>query len=277
MKKSYFFDAKTIESTSVNSELGVLHFDNILLQKIDTDLSLELIKKKIGALEKGGYELQLSTLKYDAEQAVFIIDAYLNHPQFHNYFMQIKGKYRGNLSKNDVYSIFKQPIDVDKWAFSWVQNEEFNYLKKYFSKPIKPPFDIKNIDFDVEYWTSEHPNSTYLSVEFKEKTTPQTLEKTTKEYFNSILTLGHFISNFGHIKGINNHLHAFQIDDEALLLDGNTYGEQSFHVKETDAKTLKISLAFNEFKCYWTVEWYLRWLSFSMPSKIKKVTFEWIF
>jgi hypothetical protein len=103
MEKSYFFNAKTIESTSVNSEVGVLYFDNILLQKIDADLSLEFINKKIGALEKSGYELQLSTLKYDAERAVFIIDAYLSHPQFYNYFIQIEGKYRGILMKNDVF------------------------------------------------------------------------------------------------------------------------------------------------------------------------------
>jgi hypothetical protein len=277
MEKPYFFDAETIQSTSVDSELGMLLFDNILRQKIDTDLSLEFIKKKIGALEKGGYELQLSTLKYDVEKAIFIIDAYLSHPQFYNYFMQIEGKYRGKLSKNDVYSIFKQPIDIAKWQFSWVQNKEISLLKKCFSKPIKPPFDIENIDFAIEYWTSDHPNSTYLTIEFKTKTKKEILENVTKEYFKSILNWGNFISNFGHVKEGKNHLSAFQIDDEALLLDGNTHGEPSFQVKEIDTKTLKISLAFNEFKCYWTVEWYLRWLSYSMPNQIKKVTFEWIF
>lgn len=277
IEKRYFFKDKTQVNCSINSESGTIVLDKILLQKIDTDLSHAFTQKKIGALEKGGYELSLSSIKYQEDKGLYILDAYLNHPQFYNFFIQIEGKYKEILSKNDIYTIFNQPVEVEKWQFSWCQNEEIAYLKKYFSKPIKPPFDVKNLDFKVEYWTSDYPNMTYLTIEFIEKTSKEILENTTKGYFESILSWGNFISEFGHIKGINRDLQAFQIDDEAMNISSKNYGEPSFQIKEISDNTLKISLAFNEFQCYWTAEWYLRWLSFSMPSKISKVTFEWVF
>ena len=110
-----------------------------------------------------------------------------------------------------------------------------------------------------------YPNLTVLKVEFKTQINGDLLEKCTKDYFDTILKWGNFISDYSASKGMKRQLQLFQLDDEA-----------SFEIKIIDAKTVKIKIAFNEFDCYWSADWYLRWLSHSLPLLIKKVTFEWV-
>ena len=266
MRKFNFFDNNIIQNIFVRKELSTICLNVDFIQKLDIDLSQEFIDDEIAAINKGGFHLRLSTIKYDNHKCCFIITASLDHTNFVSCPVEIVAKYLGNLTEHKEYEVIEKPIDMDLWEFSWYYIDLKKVLKKYYLKPVKPPFDIKNIDFDVEYWTTDNPNSTFLKIEFKDETSQKELEDFTQHYLNSIKIWDGFMPHFSHLKGITRELHRFQIDDEA-----------NFVVKTINEKTLLMHIVFNEFKCYWTAEWYLRWLSYSFSNKIIKVTFEWEF
>jgi hypothetical protein len=266
MTKFNFFDKNNIQNIFVNEESSAIRLPIDFLQKMDTDLSIDFINNNIAAINKGGFSLRLSTIKYDNKRCCFIITGMLDHTNFVYCSVEIIAKYLSNLTKNQELEVFKKPTNADLWAFSWGFIDLKKILKKYYLKPLKPPFDIKNIEFDIEYWTTDYPNSTFLRIDFRDKTSKNELEEFTQNYLNSIKFWDGFMPHFSHLKGVSKGVHRFQIDDEA-----------SFKIKTLNEKTLLIHIIFNEFESLWTAEWYLRWLSYSFNSKINKVTFEWTF
>jgi hypothetical protein len=244
--------------------MGAVILNRSFIEKVDEDLSNLFKLKKIAAIDKGGFILEISEITYNNN--AYIFHGNLHHTHFSYFPIEISGKYLGVLEKTNPFTVFGSNLQGTNWKFGLNTFDMRSELKKYYSKPLKPHFNQNNIDFKIEYWTTHYSNFTIFKIQFNSEFEKERLENYTQEFFDTILKWDSFISNYSDFKILKKQLPFFQLDDEAF-----------FKIKTIDSKTLKIHLAFNEFECYWSAEWYLRWLSYSLPSQIDKITFEWVF
>ncbi len=214
------------------------------LEDIEKQL-LESFKEKTGIdiNQKGtSFSFQVRDDWEKVNDTTYIIKGELNHTHF-------------------VYN----PITIqfqkikEEWEASFTEIDDAEYLRNFFSKPLPLPFEIENIHFGIEYWTTLQPSITIWEIELNKKLSLIDIENIDIFFNNVVSEWNNYVSN------LKNEERGY-INFPPLI---KKYGENAYRVK-LDFEKMEVG-------DYDMMRFFIKKLADNDTDKlIKKLTFEWV-